>query len=400
MAFSCGGVDPVEEDDGNNPYVPMELSTRSIEFLRQGNAAFTFDYISRIDAATTENYIVSPLSMQFLLGMVLNGARGETAAQISRVLGYGAGETDAVNAYCRSLLRQLPLLDKKTRLTMSGAVFVDDGWPLLDSYKEAVGENYDATVSNLNFSDARRSLQAINGWCSEHTEGLVPKVLDEVSPDMLAYLLNALYFKSRWAERFNAYATGEETFTDEGGNRSKVKMMKQEAQHGYAENEVFRAVRLPYGNGAFSMLVFLPREGYKVADVLSVLKKTDWESFRREWIPCEVDLWLPRFQTRFRIHLNDHLSAMGMPLAFDREGADFKAMSPYALCLSFVQQDAVIKVDEEGTEAAAVSSAGMEKATAVAPGEHVVFHADHPFLYLVSETASGAVLFAGRYAGE
>ena len=111
-----------------------------------------------------------------------------------------------------------------------------------------------------------------------------------------------------------------------------------------------------------------------------------------------MDLWLPRFETKFHIKLNDILSEMGMPRAFDDALADFKAMSDYALCLSFVNQDAVIKVDEEGAEAAVVSSAGMKKETAAAPGDHEVFHADHPFLYLITETSSGAVLFAGRYS--
>ena len=124
------------------------------------------------------------------------------------------------------------------------------------------------------------------------------------------------------------------------------------------------------------------------------------DSFIRGMFHCDVDLWLPKFETKYHIKLNDILSAMGMPSAFDDKSADFKAMSDYALCLSFVQQDAVIKVDEEGTEAAAVSAAGMMKATSVGPGERVVFHADHPFIYLITESSSGAVLFAGRYGAK
>ena len=116
--------------------------------------------------------------------------------------------------------------------------------------------------------------------------------------------------------------------------------------------------------------------------------------------PGEVDLWIPRFETTFHVNMNDMLIAMGMPSAFNPGKADFKAMSNDALCLSFVQQDAVIKVDEEGSEAAVISSAGIEKATAVGPGSFVVFHADHPFLYLITEASTGAVLFAGRYGSK
>ena len=173
-------------------------------------------------------------------------------------------------------------------------------------------------------------------------------------------------------------------------------MMKIEDDFYYQDNDLFRAVSLPYGNGAFSMTVLLPQPKHTVADITASLRKTNGHF---SMFPCEVDLWLPRFETKFHINLNDILSEMGMPSAFSG-AADFKAMSDYAGRLSFVQQDAVIKVDEEGSEAAVISSAGIEKATAVGPGSFVVFHADHPFLYLITEASTGAVLFAGRYGSK
>ncbi len=398
ISVSCICCGKIGGGNGNNPYKKLDLTTKSAEFLQKGND-FTFEFIRRVDAAAEKDYIISPLSMQFLLGMILDGAQGETSAEICNVLGYGAGETEAVNEYALSLLRQLPKLDKKTKISIANAIFVDDGWPLLDSYKGTVGKFYEAEVSNLDFQNGPASLKEINGWCSDHTNKLIPKVLDEVDPNMLAYLLNALYFKSQWKEKFHKAATSEETFTPEVGAKRKVDMMKQEKEHQYAENDFFQAVRLRYGNGAFSMVVLLPREGHKVSDIPGYLLKTDWQAFLRTMIPCEVDLWLPKFESKYHIKLNDILSDMGMPRSFDPEKADFKAMSDYALCLSFVQQDALIKVDEEGTEAAAVSVGGMVKDMAVAPGDHVVFHADHPFLYLITESSTGAVLFAGRYSG-
>lgn len=386
-------------DEKNNPYKPLELSTKSAEFVREGNT-FSFNFLERINASTDKDYVISPLSMQFLLGMILDGARGETADEICSVLGYGAGDVNAVNEYCLSMLQQLPSMDKKTTLNIANAIFVDDGWPLLDSYKSTVGQYYKAEVSNLDFSDASASLNAINGWCNKQTNGMIPKVLDEVSTDMLAYLLNAMYFKSQWKEKFEKSATSDETFTDESGAKRTVKMMKQNKNYDYSENDIYKAVRMPYGNGVFSMFVFLPMDGYVLSDVIASLKASSWDEVRHEMFSCDVDLRLPKFETKFHVKLNDILSEMGMPLSFDKEKADFKAMSDYALCLSFVQQDAVIKVDEEGAEAAVVSSAGMIKETAVGPGAHVVFHADHPFLYLIAESSTGAILFAGRYSGK
>ena len=385
----------------NNPYKSLTLTTKSAEFVEKGNT-FTFNFIDRINASTKQDYVISPLSMQFLLGMILDGAQGDTANEICSVLGYGQGEVAAVNEYCLSMLQQLPSLDRKTRLTIANAIFVDDGWPLKDSYKTTVSQYYQAQVANLDFADATGSLKAMNGWCASHTNNLIPKVLDEVSTDMLAYLFNAMYFKSQWKEKFKKDVTAEEIFKDEAGNKQgKVQMMKQNYKsYSYNDNDIYQVVRLPYGNGAFAMYVFLPTGKSKLSDVTAALKKTDWSSLRHNLVPCEVDLWLPRFETKFHIKLNDILCDMGMPRAFDDALADFKAMSDYALCLSFVNQDAVIKVDEEGAEAAVVSSAGMMKETAAAPGEHVVFHADHPFLYLITEASSGAVLFAGRYSGK
>lgn len=380
----------------NNPYKALEVPTKATGFVEKGHD-FSLEFVDRINDFEKKDYIVSPLSMQFLLGMILNGAQGATAEEICDVLGYGAGEIDAVNEYCQSMLEQLPKLDKQTNLSIANAIFVDEGWPLLDSYKAAVGKAYNAKLSNLDFSKGAASAKVINRWCADQTHGMIDKVLDATDPAILCYLLNALYFKSQWKEKFSKSDTADETFTNEDGNKSTVKMMKQHEHFSYQQSDVFKIVRMPYGNGAFSMVALLPQEGKTIADVLDEIKESGWQETLRSMVTCDVDLWLPRFETKYHIDLNDILSAMGMPTSFT-DSADFKAMSQYALKLSFVQQDAVIKVDEEGTEAAAISMAGMAKESAAAPGEQVVFHADHPFLYLITEASTGAILFAGRYS--
>jgi serpin B len=388
-ATSCEKEDPLPL--GDNTYTPMELSTKAAGFVQKGST-FSFDYIDRVNKEAKGDYVVSPLSMQFLLGMLLDGAAGETAAQIAKVLGYGAGEVDDVNDFCLSMLEQLPKLDNLTKLNIANAIFLDDGWPLNKNYVKTVGKYFKAEVSNLDFSNNDASLKAINGWASKQTNGLVDKVLDQVDPSILAYLMNALYFKSEWVSKFPKGDTSNETFTDESGTKKTVKMMKQTADAGSFQTDVFQAIRLPYGNGAFAMTIFLPKDGYKVADVTAALKKDGWnESLMGS---AQFNIWLPKFETKFKIKLNDILSAMGMPLAFTT--ADFSPMSPAARRLSFVQQDAIIKVDEEGSEAAAVSVAAMEKNGASGPR---IFHADHPFLYLITEKSTGVVLFAGRYSG-
>ena len=395
----CLSCDKIGSDDSkNNPYKALKLTTKSAELAREGNA-FAFDFIDRINAAEDGDFIISPLSMQFLLGMVLNGAQNETADEICSVLGYGAGEVDAVNEYCLSMLEQLPSLDKKTKLSIANAIFVNRKYALKDSYKSTVGKYYQAEVANLDFSDGVGSLKTINGWCNKQTNGIIPKVLDKVNKDMLAYLFNAMYFKSQWQEKFPKGNTANETFIAEDGSSKKVQMMKMQEDFKYQDNDDFRVVRLPYGNRAFNMMVIMPQSGKTLADVSSALNTTDWYEFLRQMVTCNVDLWLPKFETKYSIKLNDILAAMGMPSAFSAYNADFKAMSDNAMCLSFVKQDAVIKVDEDGTEAAVVSSAGMMSFSA-GPGERIIFHANRPFLYLITESSTGAILFAGKYSGK
>lgn len=386
------------DDEKKNPYRPLDLTTKSAEFVQKGNT-FSIEFIDQINTSATKDYIISPLSMQFLLGMVLDGANGETADQICSVLGYGQGEKEAVDQYCLSMLQQLPDMDKKTTLKIANALFADEPFPILDSYKSVVRDYYQAAIANLDFSDIENTLKIINTWCSKSTNGMIPKVLDNIKIDIPLYLFNAIYFKGEWKEKFKKSDTTEETFTNESGAKSKAAMMKHTKGHGYMENDVFQAVSLAYGNTAFSMVALLPKTGYKISDIIASLKETGCDAVRGSMYTHEVDLWLPKFEATSSIRLNDILSAMGMPLAFDNNNADFSALSSYPLVyLDYVQQDAVIKVDEEGTEAAVVSHAGFGKMDTV-PDPAVIFHADHPFLYLITENSTGAILFAGRYSG-
>lgn len=407
---SCGKVsyeDDVENPDtevddsdqnaeipDDNPLKKLDLNTRSEAFVQQGKS-FAFDFIRRVNEVQEESFIVSPLSMQFLLGMVLDGAQGETADEICRVLGYEAGDSQAADEFASTLLEQLPALDKLTTLSIGNAVFANQSYPILDSYRSRVSQYYDAELSNLDFTDIGPATNQINDWCSDRTNGLIPKVLDRVDPAALAYLMNALYFKGQWQEKFPAEATANETFVDEKGKESTVPMMKNHRLFPCQDNDVFSAVRLPYGNGAYQMTVILPRKGRTIQETVSVLDAQRWNEISQSWSERDVDAWIPKFETTSHLELKKVLIEMGMPTAFEAMKADFRAMSAYALCLSLVIQDAVIKVDEEGTEAAAVSTGMMETSV----HEPLPFHADHPFLYLITESSTGAILFAGKYSG-
>ena len=402
LTFSCGETQPEDIDDGDNTFNPISLTTKQTGFVQSGNR-FAMDFIAKVDsyavAQKDDDWFISPLSLQVALGMLLNGAQGETAAEICKMLGYVEKDVAEVNEWCRLMLDQLPTIDKKTKLKLADAIFYNKSYTLKTPYRDAVVKWYDAELQALDFGKTKASADAINKWCDKQTEGMVPHVLDEVDPIAVAYLVNALYFKSQWTEKFDKGNTGSENFTTAKGTKKKVKMMKLDGKKfSYGENDLCQAVSLPYGNKAYSMTVLLPKGKYTVHDIASSLGKENA-------IPLtgavEVDLWLPKFETKYHIELNDILQSLGMKLSFIPGKADFKAMCDKDLYVDFVQQDTAIKVDEEGSEAAAVTVIGMKDATAISmPPKKAVFHADHPFLYLIREQSTGVTLFAGIYTGD
>ena len=378
----------------------LELTPEQKEMAAIGND-FSFKFLQQIDRNEEKDWFVSPVSLQMLLNVILNGAQNATADEIAHTLGFEASDMQALNDFNRLLLDRFPKLDPATKLVIGNAVFVNQIYPIEKKYKSQVEKYYDAEVKNLDFKNEKATLRTINGWCSRQTNGLIPAVLDDVSPDMFAYLLNALYFKGSWMYPFKKRYTEDRTFTLESGQEKEIPMMVKERKFSYTENDACQVVRLPYGNGAYSMIVLLPKKGYTVSEVIKTLDTDSWKVLRNSMSSrTPVDLWLPPFESKYHVKLNDILCDMGMPRSFGPM-ADFKPMSPDALWLSFVQQDAVIKVDEEGTEAAAITSAGMLGATAVAePPRIIIFHCDHPFLYLITESSTGAILFAGKFTGK
>lgn len=397
LPASCNKLDP---EGGKNPFTPISLTTKQTGYVQAGTA-FAWKFIDQVDEHARKEkekeWFVSPLSLQIALGMLLNGAQNETAAEICRTLGYDEGETAEINAWCKLMLEQLPKVDKKTDLALADAIFYNKKLTLKGPFRNDVTSWYDAQLEALDFSKTKASADVINKWCDKQTKGMIPHVLDEVSPTALAYLVNALYFKSEWAEKFPKGNTQNESFTDEAGQKSQVKMMKLAGKEfNYGETDLYQIVNLPYGNGNFAMTVFLPKSGHTVSELTAEMAKG---ALPRFFGSAEVDLWLPRFETKYHIQLNGILCQLGMPSAFNPGKADFLAMSDQASYVDFVQQDAIVKVDEEGTEAAAVTVIGVECAAA-GPTQKAVFHADHPFLYLITETSTGAVLFAGKYGGQ
>ena len=368
----------------------IELAEGEQELINSNND-FAFNLFRK--ARGDKSKILSPLSITFALGMLNNGADGETLKEINQTLGFGEAGADAINAFCQKMLKESNTLDEKTKALIANTIFVNEGcgYRLQEGFIDKANTFYDAQPQNRDFNDGE-TMDVINQWASDHTEGMIPTVLDTLTyrPDNVSYLLNALYFKGIWSSPFRKENTQDEPF----GGGDDVPMMHQEKSVRYAENDFYQAVRLPYGNGAYRMDIFLPREDKTVGEVLESLNGSNWQP---KYEYRSVDLKLPRFETDTNQGLIEIMSDLGMPSAFSVFYAEFPYFCNVPIFISQMFQVAKIKLDEEGTEAAAVTVIG--EATSGMPPVPKPFHANRPFLYIISEQSTGAIFFIGQYTG-
>ena len=368
----------------------IELAEGEQELINSNND-FAFNLFRK--ARGDKSKILSPLSITFALGMLNNGADGQTLQEINQTLGFGEAGADAINAFCQKMLKESNTLDEKTKALIANTIFVNEGcgYRLQEGFIDKANTFYDAQPQNRNFNDGE-TMDVINQWASDHTEGMIPTVLDTLTyrPDNVSYLLNALYFKGIWSSPFRKENTQDEPF----GGGDDVPMMHQEKSVRYAENDFYQAVRLPYGNGAYRMDIFLPREDKTVGEVLESLNGSNWQP---KYEYRSVDLKLPRFETDTNQGLIEIMSDLGMPSAFSVFNAEFPYFCNVPIFISQMFQVAKIKLDEEGTEAAAVTVIG--EATSGMPPVPKPFHANRPFLYIISEQSTGAIFFIGQYTG-
>lgn len=373
-------------------YAPKEIELADGEQdLINSNNDFAFNLFR--EARRDTSCVLSPLSITYALGMLNNGADGQTLQEINQTLGFGEAGADAINAFCQKMLKEANTLDPKTKALIANTIFVNEsrGYRLQDGFIDKANEFYDAQPQNRDFNDGE-TMDVINQWASDHTMGMIPQVLDEQTfdPTSISYLLNALYFKGTWSSPFSKEMTQDEPF---GGGPEVPMMHKQNADFQYAENDIYQAIKLPYGNGAYLMTIFLPREDKTVGEVLETLKGSNWQP---KYQTLEVDLKLPRFETNTNQDLVKIMSDLGMPKAFTL-AAEFPWFCNTDAYISQMFQVAKIKLDEEGTEAAAVTVIGV--AESAMPEEPKSFHANRPFLYIISEQSTGTIFFIGQYSG-
>ena len=398
LTLSCNKTADIPDPEEGLPHFPkpatqiaeVPLTRAEREYVQAGNA-FAWRLTKKVwdGEAEKKGLILSPLSVQYALGMLGNGANAEVAAQLAGVLGYEG--TQAINEFCAKLIETLPQVDTSVTLALANGVLVNDRYTLKTPFKSAVETYYDALVKSMSFSNGSAVIKYVNDWCEQHTYGRIKDVLKDMDPAALMYIMNAIYFNADWTTPFDKGNTRDESFQKLAGGSVKVGMMHQTLDATYGENDYCQAVSLPYGNGKYFLTVYLPKQKAALTEI------PDSKLLPLTAERCHVILSLPRFKTDYTVEMKALLAGMGLPLGPYTELVENEVAE-----VSKVIHKATITVNETGTEAAAVTVIEM-RLTSAGP-EHeprtVTFTADHPFLYTITEGTSGAILFTGVYTGE
>ena len=379
---------------------PTELELTSAEQQMVGSSNdFAFNLFREVQDEV-KSQIVSPVSITYALGMLNNGAAGETQKQINSVLGFADTGSDGINAFCYKMLQRAATLDPLTKVLIANTIYMNKPYELQTEFVQRAKTFYDAEPETRDFHDGK-TRDVINKWGSDHTEGMIEEVLKEgeFDYDAVSYLLNAIYFKGSWKKKFDKAQTMKEPFDHAGITKEMTyaDMMHQTTNFEYAETDDCQALRLPYGNSSFQMTVLLPKA--KTNALPKVPTAEVWQQLNEQMDSTLVNVSLPRFETDTDIDLKPIMTKLGMPDAFNPFKADFRNFCNTEVYIELMKQVAKIKVDEEGTEAAAVTVIGVVMTSIEPEPQYVTFHANHPFLYVISEQQTGAVLFIGQYTG-
>jgi serpin B len=369
--------------------LPRSLTVSERAVIDHANE-FGFELMRTVFAEDDRpNVVLSPFSASMALGMTLNGAAGGTFDAMRSTLGFEGMTQAEINDSYSGLIELLTELDPEVQFDIANAIWANEDVPFHDAFMQVVEAAFAARIESSDFSDPA-TLAAINAWVEDNTGGLIDRILEELDPALAMLLLNAIYFDGAWTTRFDPEDTRREMFRTREGNQVEVDMMSLgEVDLGLAQTPLASAVELPYGGGAYSMVIALPHGSLE--DFFASLDEDSWNELIDAMGTREVDrVAIPKFTLSYDTFLNDALRDMGMDVAF-RPGADFTNLSPIGdqMCIDFVRQKTFIEVDERGTRAAAVTAVGI----GVTSFTGLVV--DRPFAFAIREKLSGTILFMG-----
>jgi serine protease inhibitor len=353
--------------------------------------AFGWSLFRKVAAeAKGPNVVVSPLSVSLALDMTLAGARGATHDEMRRTLCLGDLDDASIHAAAESAMRALGAADPAVTMNVANSLWLRRGFDARPEFLDVNAKRYRAEIRALDFASPDAS-KTINAWVERATSGKIPKIVPEtIDASVVLYLIDAIYFKGRWATPFDPKLTKDDVFHRADGSTVPCKLMQRSGSLACVETSELQAVDLAYGNGAFRMTVLLPAAGSSTDALVAKLDAVPWSDVRER----PGDLALPRFVARFEATLNGPLVALGMPKAFSPD-ADFSGIAGGPLFVSEVKHETFVEVNEEGTEAAAATSVAVARSSAM-PSKRFVMRVDRPFVFVIREAKSGIVLFAGK----
>jgi len=393
LSSSCQKEDSITSDD---PVI--ELDEKSEKLIEADNA-FGLEVFQEIrKASDEENIMISPLSISVALAMAYNGAVGETKAEMEETLKLKGLTTDQINASYENLIDALQSLDEEVVFEIANAIFFEQSFPVKQEFFNVNQNFYDAEVSSLDFSNSQ-SVDVINNWVANKTNNKIEEIIDQLDPLDKMVLLNAVYFNGIWSKQFDEDGTKLKMFHQSSNNSYEVPMMNKLDELEYFSNSFISSVKMPYGNGQYNMLILLPRSGYNSQHIIDEFSASNWKSWMEEYeMKEQVVVTMPRFKYAFELEMKDVLKQMGMEKAFNPSHSDFSKIADVNdLYINSVVHKSFVDVNENGTEAAAVTSVTFG-VTSVQPGEDqkIYFTVDKPFVFAITEKDTRAILFLGE----
>lgn len=362
--------------------------------LVAANTKFGFKLFSEILREDKgKNIFVSPTSVAIALSMTYNGASGKTQQAMAKTLELQGMSLEEVNQANQLLKASLENPDPNVQLRIANSLWAKQGIPFKPQFLQRNKRFYQAKVTDLDFGNPN-SLGIINNWVKENTQGKIDSIINEIQPDQLLFLINAIYFKGNWTNKFDASQTANKPFYLADGSQKQHPMMSQKDEYQYYENDQFQAVSLPYGEGRVSLYVFLPKQKLTQEAFYQQLTTENWEEWMSQFRRRKGFVQLPRFKMEYDITLNEALKALGMEVAFSRD-ANFAQMSPTSVNINQVKHKTFVEVNEEGTEAAAVTSVGVMVTSAQMPEEPFQMIVNRPFFSCIRDNQTGTILFMG-----
>lgn len=352
--------------------------------VEASQVGFAVSLFKNVNAAEpkSDNVVVSPYSAAVTLSMLAEGAEGQTREEFDKVLGGVLYKAEDLGGNDTVIVKS------------ANSLWLDDNFSPRNRYVNLLSKDFDAFLDVENFASPVAK-EAINNWCSEHTDGKITGIIDRLDPSTVMVLVNALYFNAPWEVEFDPDATSDQTFNGTAVE-SKVKMMRSEGYYMYAENNGFQIIQLPYKGLKYAMYVVLPPQGADINKLISKMDASAYQSAMDMISQQKVRLFMPRFKVETSMILNKPLQNMGIKTAF-MSAADFSGIAEMGpLVLDLVKQKCYIDVSEKGTEAAAVTSAQIRLTSARPVAKVPVMRVDRPFVFVIADGDAKKILFAGK----